>query len=181
MAELIARSPCEGVLPLEIGGRRLEAEDLGALTSLGVFKGREEALRDALKSAHGLGLPGPNRATGKAGARAIWFGRAHILLAGPSPDAALAKYAALTDQSDAWAAVTLSGDGAEAVLARLVPVDLRRAAFKRGHSVRTQLMHLSASITRTGDSAFLILAFRSIAETLVHDLKTAMEAVAARG
>ena len=40
---------------------------------------------------------------------------------------------------------------------------------------------LNASITRTGAETFLILVFRSMAETLRHDLKEAMEAVAARG
>jgi len=36
-----------------------------------------------------------------------------------------------------------------------------------------------ASLTKTGENAFQIMVFRSMAETLVHDLKTAMEGVAA--
>ena len=53
--------------------------------------------------------PGPNRATGKAGARAIWFGRGMILQGGPAPDPSLAEHAALTDQTDGWACVQLEG------------------------------------------------------------------------
>lgn len=74
----------------------------------------------------------------------------------------------------------LKGAGAVDVLARLVPVDLREDRFKRGHTLRTQLYHMSASITKTGADTFVILVFRSMASTLVHDMKTAMEAVAAR-
>ena len=181
MADLIATSPCDGLLPLEIGGTVLREEDLGVLTALAPYRGREKALAAALDEAHGLALPGPNRATGKTGLRAIWFGRAHVLLVGPAPDPRLAEQAALTDQSDAWAAVRLEGATAEEVLARLVPLDLRAAQFKRGHTARSQLMHLNVSITRIGEKAFLILGFRSMAVTLVHDLKTAMEGVAARG
>lgn len=181
MAELIARSPCAGLVPLDIGKVSLSEEDLGVLTALAARRGQDKAAAARLDSAHGLAWPGPGRATGKAGARAIWFGRAHVLLAGPAPDPGLAEHAALTDQSDAWAALRLEGRGAEAVLARLVPLDLRRGVFRRGHSARTQLMHMNVSITRVGEHAFLILGSRSMAATLVHDLKTAMEAVAALG
>lgn len=181
MAELIAKSPAEGLLPLKIGAIRLTEVEAGHLTSVSAFEGNTKALSDVLKTTHGMAVPGPNRATGKDGARAIWFGLSHMLLIGPEPDAKLSRVAALTDQSDAWAVVELKGPGVSDVLARLVPVDLRPGHFKRGHTARTDLMHMTASITCVGANTILILVFRSMAETLVHDLKTAMEGVAARG
>ena len=181
MAELLAKSPCEGLLPLTIGALALTEETPGAMTSLALRKGGEKPLSEALKAAHGMGFPAPNRATGKADGRAIWFGRGQAMLLGPVPDPALGAHAALTDQSDAWAIARLEGEGAADVLARLVPLDLRNTQFKRGHTARTELMHMMASVTRVGDKAFVIMVFRSMAATLVHDLKTAMEAVAARG
>nr|WP_239032540.1 sarcosine oxidase subunit gamma [Leisingera sp. MMG026] len=159
----------------------LTEEHPGAMWTVAPFKGQQEALSKALETAHGMAFPAVNRATGKAGSRAVWFGRGMALLMGLAPDAKLAKHAALTDQSDAWAVVRLEGAGAEDVLARLVPVDLRSQVFKRGHTARTELKHMMASVTRTGPQAFQIMVFRSMAKTLVHDLKTAMEAVAARG
>jgi heterotetrameric sarcosine oxidase gamma subunit len=57
---------------------------------------------------------------------------------------------------------------------------MRMSAFAVGATARTQLGHMNASITRTGDDTFLIAVFRSMAATLVHDLTTALEAVAAR-
>lgn len=179
MAELIAKTPCDGVLPLSAGTVTASEEDLGVLTSLASFKGAD--LSAALKDAHGMAAPAPNRATGKSGSRAIWFGREQVLLAGPSPDAALAQHAALTDQSDAWAIIRVDGDAARDVLARLVPVDLRPAHFKRGHTARTLIMHMNGSVTRVGENTYILMVFRSMAATLVHDLKSAMEAVAARG
>jgi len=179
VVELKEISPCEGLLPLTIGSVVVEEVDLGRLSSLSPF-GDASRGTAVLEKAHGMALPKPGRATGKEGARCIWFGRGEVLLAGPAPDESLAEVAAVVDQSDAWACVEVSGADAVDVLARLVPVDLRAAVFKRGHSARTLVQHMSASITRVGADRFLILVFRSMAGTLVHDLTVAMEAVASR-
>jgi heterotetrameric sarcosine oxidase gamma subunit len=180
VAELLEKSPCAGLLPLTHGGVTVSEVALGALTSVSAWRGKDKDLSEALKAAHGMAAPSTGRATGKEGARAIWFGHDTLLLAGPHPDAKLATLAALIDQSDAWACVRIEGDGTETVLARLVPVDLRASVFKRGHTARTLVGHMSASVTRIADSAFLILVFRSMATTLVHELETAMRAVASR-
>ena len=180
MIELKPKSACDGAA-MDVGGMRVMEVDLGILTSLAPYAGQEKALDAALRARHGMRWPAPNRTTGKAGARTIWFGRHMALLAGPAPDSGLAKHAALTDQSDAWACVELSGARAEDVLARLVPVDLRFAQFKGGHCARTMVGHMNGAIVRTGAQSFLIMVFRSMAETLMHDLKVSMEAVASRG
>ena len=67
-----------------------------------------------------------------------------------------------------------------ALLARLVPIDLSPAVFKQGHSARSLLQHIHISITRVSKDGFLILAPRSMAGTLIKDLKSAMQTVAAR-
>jgi len=180
VVDLTETSPLAGALPLMIGEVMAEEIDPGVLTSVASFKGQGAALSKTLKAAHGMAAPGAGRATGKEGARAIWFGRDSVLLMGPAADPSLADHAALTDQSDAWAVLRLKGAGARDVLARLTPIDLRDAAFKRGHTARTDLRHMMASITRTGAETYLIMVFRGFAETLVHDVKIAMESVAAR-
>lgn len=179
MVELRAQSAAAGLLPLSIGTVSVEEVDPGVLTSIAPHDA--DKLSAALEKAHGMALPGPLRATGKEGNRCIWFGHREVLLAGPAPDKTLGKHAAVVDQSDGWTCVTLSGAGSVDVLARLVPVDLREGTFKRGHTVRAPIQHMTGSITRIGADRFLILVFRSMAGTLVHDLKTAMEAVTARG
>ena len=179
MAELIAKTPLDDMAPLTIGACTVTEVNLGALTSFAPYA--HAKIADPFKASHGMAWPAPNRATGKDGARAIWFGRDMVVLAGPEPDAKLAKHAALTDQSDAWTSVTLSGAGAEAVLARLIPLDLSVAQFKRGHTARTQIQHMTGSVTRIGAETFLLMVFRSVAGTLLHDLERAMASVAARG
>lgn len=179
MVNLVATSPCAGLLPISIGGLTLSEVEAGPITSIAPFAGQAKAVSDAVKSATGIALPAANRMTSKGGARALWFGNGVALVMGA--DLPAIKGAAVSDQSDAWAVVQLDGQGAEDVLARLVPVDLRAAHFKKGHTARTMLAHLTVSVTRTGANEFQIMAMRSMAKTLVHDLETAMTGVAARG
>lgn len=182
MVELMSLTPCSDLsLPLSRGQALLHEVDLGPLTSLAPFKDRQKALSDALQKAHGLSYPAPNEAHFDDPAKILWFGRDMAMLAGVQPDPELRRIAAVTDQTDAWAAVALSGASSVDVLARLVPVDLRAQTLRSGCTVRTLLGHMNASITPTGENAFLILVFRSMAQTLVHEVQEAMEAVAARG
>ncbi len=74
----------------------------------------------------------------------------------------------------------LAGPGTEAVLARLVPVDLRSSVFAEGQVARTGLNHMMAILLRTGDQSFDIMVFRSMAVSAVHELGQVMEAVAIR-
>ena len=181
MVNLVARAPLEGMTPLVIGGMTLSPVDPGVMTSVAAYNGRGKDLSAALKAAHGVTAPAANRVTGKDGARAIWFGHNVMLLMGPLPDEALADYAALTDQSDAWTVLQLDGPGASEVMARLVPLDLRATEFKRGHTARTEIQHMMGSVTRLGAQKFLLMVFRAHGKTVLHDLKTAMQGVAARG
>lgn len=180
MTRLAAMTPCADLLPLEIGGVTLTEETPGALTAIAPFRGRDDDCSAALLAAHGLALPQPNRMTASVKAQAVWFGWRMALLIGPAPDPGLGRHAALTDLSDAWAIARLDGPGACDVLARLTPLDLRDAVFGQGHTARSELAHMAASITRVGPQAFRIIVFRSVARSFVHEMKTAMEAVAAR-
>ena len=100
-------------------------------------------------------------------------------LIGAAPEG-LAGVAALTDQSDGWARMRLQGPGAEAVLARLVPIDLRVAAFPEGAVARSGLNHMMMVLMREGPQAFQIMVFRSMAGSAVHELAVAMKALTAR-
>lgn len=180
MDDLKAAPPCAGLLPIEIAGCRLAETDLGCLTMIAPFAGQQAAVAGVLAQAHGLAFPALNRAEMREQARVLWFGRETVLLTGATPDPALQDLAALTDQSDAWACVTLTGPDACAVLARLVPVDLRLERFGMGSSIRTLLGHMNVSITRLDEQTLLLLVFRSMAHTMVEELKEALEAVAAR-
>jgi len=180
VASLIAKTPCDGLLPLTAGSVSLTEAAPEAITSIAPLKGREKDAAAALKKAHALAFPGPGRATGKAGCRAVWSGQGQAFLLGPVADEALGETCALTDQSDGWAVMRLEGAGAEAVLARLCPLDLRAGVFRRGHTARSLIGHMNGVITRVGPLAFELMIFRSMAHTGVHELGIAMKSVAAR-
>jgi sarcosine oxidase gamma subunit len=126
--ELIAKSALEG-RRVALAGVTLAEADPGPITSIAVYPGWGEG---GGQGAEGLGLamPSPNSFAEKKGARIVWTGRDQAFLIGVSlPEL---EGAALTDQTDGWAVLALSGAGAVDVLARLVPVDLRLGVLSGG-------------------------------------------------
>jgi heterotetrameric sarcosine oxidase gamma subunit len=175
--ELIAKSALEGQ-SLTVGTVTLAEVDVGRVTSVAVLPGGAKAVAKGLK-ALGLAMPEPNSFAEKKGAQIVWTGREQAFLVGVEPPAL--EGAAVTDQTDGWTVLALSGAGAVDVLARLVPMDLRLPAFPVGRAVRTQLNHMNVVILRVGDHAFEIMGFRSMARTAWHELEAAMQMLAARG
>jgi len=166
VADLIAELAVKG-LPVTHGRATLAAFDPGPVTAIAPWPGRVVP-----------GFPAPGQVLAAGGGRMVWAGRdTAFLLGAPAPD--LGDLAAVTDQSDGWVWVTLTGADAVAVLARLTALDLRPAAFAPGTSARATINHLPALLIRTAEG-FEIAAFRSMAHSLKHEIEAAMTAVAAR-
>lgn len=178
MPSLIEKTACDGRLPIAAGGVSLQELPFARITSVAPLAGKDRAVGMALK-ALGLGWPAPGRSVMKGAAGCLWTGCGQAFLIGADPDG-LSGLAALTDQSDGWARMRLSGPGAEAVLARLVPLDLRAVSFPVGAVARTGLNHMMMVLTRAEAESFDILVFRSMAASAVHELGQAMAACAAR-
>ncbi len=178
VASLIEKSPCDGLLPRFAGGVNLTELPHLRVTSVAPLSGKARALGAALKEM-GLGWPAAGRSAAATDAQILWVGIDQAFLIGADP-APLEGLAALTDQSDGWARMRLQGAGAEAVLARLVPLDLRASAFPEGRVARSALNHMMMILLRSGADRFDIMVFRSMAQSATHDLAQAMEAVAAR-
>jgi len=174
--ELIAKSALEG-RSLTLGSVTLAEMDPGPINSVALYPGGAKLAAKGLRTL-GLSFPAPNTFTEKKGARIVWTGREQAFLIGVEPPALEA--AAVTDQSDGWTVLSLTGPGAVEVLARLVPVDLRLVAFPVGRVARTQVNHMNAVILRVGDYALEIMVFRSMARTAWHELEAAMQMIAAR-
>lgn len=180
MARLLGTSAFAAGLPRRIGGLTLAEHDPGPVTSVAPFRGREAAVSAALEGALGLGFPAPNAALASGTARALWAGRGRALILGaPLPDG-LGEDAALVDLTSGFAWLHLTGQGVEDVLARLVPLDLRPAAFPEGRTARSLVGHMSASITRLGPETLELAVMRSMAGTLLHEVTQAAEGIAAR-
>jgi len=173
VTRLIALPPCAGLLPITHGAVEVTEVSPGRMISVAPYIGKTKATSARLKEQVGAGLTAVNRRSGAV----TWFGHGVWMVAG---DVALDGLAAVTDQSDAWAVVALSGAGGQDVLARLVPADLRAQVFKKNHVAKSMLGHMSVTITRTGAETFEIMVMRSMAQTLVHELDVAMRSVATR-
>jgi heterotetrameric sarcosine oxidase gamma subunit len=174
--DLIAKTALEG-RSLTLGGVTLAEVAVGPITSVAVFPGGTKAVAKGLKPL-GLAMPAPNAFREKAGVRIVWTGRDQAFLIGVEPPAI--EGAAVTDQTDGWAVLALGGPAVADVLARLVPVDVRLAACPVGTALRTQLNHMNVVVLRTGDYAFELMVFRSMARTAWHEVETTMHMVAAR-
>jgi heterotetrameric sarcosine oxidase gamma subunit len=177
--ELIAKSAFAGHPPVSRAGTTLAEGHLGPITSVAPFQGQDKAVAKALTPL-GLSFPAPNTVSATAAARLVWAGRGQAFLIGVAAPDALSDVAALTDQTDGWACLTLQGPQAVAALMRLVPLDLRTSAFPVGTCLRAGLNHMQAILIRTGEDAFEVLVFRSMARTAWHEVEAALVGLAAR-
>ena len=174
MASLTAKTPFEGLLPVESGDVRLTEVRYEAVTWIAPQKGQMAKVSRALDKQIGVDFPAPNgHAKG-----VVWFGPEQALVCGAvvAPIAG----AAMVDHSSAWAVCALEGEAAVDVLARLVPIDLREGVFGVGAAARTLLGHMNCVLLRTGAQRYEVMVFRSMAATCAHEIERAMQMVAAR-
>jgi heterotetrameric sarcosine oxidase gamma subunit len=178
VARLLARTPLEGLgLPLLLGGAKLSEVELGPVTSIAPFRGREAEVAQALG---GAVLPDPGHMERMGEGRLVWAGPGRAWLVGRDLPEGLSACAAVTEQGDGLAAALLEGEAARDVLARVVPLDLRDREFPEGTTARTLLNHMTVTLTRIGPTAWEVVAMRSMAATLVRELAEAMRHVSAR-
>jgi len=172
VARLIAQTPTMEALPIEIGGAILEDAQPEAITWVAPLKGQHQAIADQLG-----GFPQRGACIEVKGGRAISVGPGQAMVLGV---AVLPDDAAVTDQSDGWTVVALDGEAARDVLARLTPIDTRNRAFATGSTARTLIGHMTVSITRISDFRYEIMGFRTMTQTLIHELTRAMRQIEAR-
>lgn len=170
MPELIATHSLRDLSPREGGGATLRAPDPGPIWSVALFPGTQ-----------GAGMPAPGTwAATEGGGRIVWTGLNQAFVLGPLPEGLVAgQGGAVTDQSDGWAGLSLSGPKAGAALARLVGIDLREGAFPPGSVARTGLNHVPAILLRH-DEGFDIFVPRSMAVTAWDELAGVLARLAAR-
>ncbi len=181
MPELIAKGPFAGREKLARAGVALVPLPPGPIWSIALRPGGAARVAAILTEA-GLAFPAPGTWNEARGRRIAWTGREQAFLFGDLPEglAPGGEGAAVTDQSDGWAGLRVEGAGVVAALARLVALDLRPAAFPPGSAARTAVNHMPAVILRLETETFEILVFRSMADTLWHEMLGVLDRLAAR-
>ena len=149
------------------------------ISSIALFPGQAKAMAKVLKPL-GLTFPSPNTVSQSGDARLIWTGRDQAFLIGaPTPEIP-ADVAAVTDQSDGWAGLSVEGSAAHDALMRWVPIDLRPQHFAVGTSIRAPLYHMQAILLRPVANRIDLLVFRSMVRTAWHEIDLAMTTIEAR-
>lgn len=97
------------------------------------------------------------------------------------PDIEIAEIAGdqsyVTDQSDGWALLRVSGPRSRAALERICMLDLHPDIFTVGAVARTVMDHLGVIIHRDDEHSFLLMSARSSAESFAHAVVTSAENV----
>lgn len=158
-----------------------------AVVNMAIPLGADAKALKAVKSGYGVDMPDPGTSveTKKGAARLVRLApdQAFVVFTLPTPDAeeVVAKHVKnalyLTDQTDVWAGLEISGAGSIAALERVCPIDLHPAGFAVGDAARTVMEHLGVLIIRTGEDRYLLLSASSSAGSFLHMLETSIKNV----
>lgn len=157
-----------------------EAATVRRLPALGMVTLRAKpdvpGLAAAVQAATGCALPGLRRIEGSRDRGVAWMSPDEwMLFAAPRDVAGVlavlgagleGRHHLAADVSDARAAFRIEGPAADAVIARLAPVDLPR--LPAGELRRTRLAQVAAALWRE-EGGFTLVTFRSVA-TYAHDI-----------
>jgi methylglutamate dehydrogenase subunit D len=160
------------------GTTLVEVTDV-SITSIAQPLGGREALATAVRSAWGCALPAPGE-TAKAGNghRLFCTGPDSFLLTGTGvgdPAAKALKGAAyVTDQSDAWVTLRLTGPLARPALERICPIDLHPDALPVKAFARTVMEHLGAILLVEGADDFTLMSASSSAKSFLHGIEVSL-------
>ncbi|TPN84884.1 sarcosine oxidase subunit gamma [Mesorhizobium sp. CU2] len=144
-------------------------------------RGKAGEMAKAAKTRFGVAAPDKPEAVGAADATLIWSGPDQFLVlskGGKHTIEALgpifAGSASLSDQSHARALISVSGEKARAMLAKLSSIDLHPDVFGVGAAAATSMDHTSVTLwrgaDRGGQAAFNLLVFATFAESLWHTI-----------
>lgn len=84
----------------------------------------------------------------------------------------------ITEQSDAWVGIEISGKSSHACLERICPLDLSTESFGINTAVRTLMEHLNVLIIKTAEDSFLLLSASSSANSFLSAVETSAQNIA---
>lgn len=148
------------------------------IVSLAIPLGGQKAAAAAIKKEFGLACPEPgffNQAE-KPLAILAWTSADQFFLiredGDPIPaktvDTKLSGKAYVTDQSDSWAIVSLTGKGVMNTLERICPLDLNGPTLQPGRVARTHMEHLGVMVLRISPEQWWLMSARSSAKSFLH-------------
>jgi heterotetrameric sarcosine oxidase gamma subunit len=184
----VPRSPLAGSAPVSGSGAGVTAvvRDGFGLATVLARKGASQQLAERVRKHFDVQLP-------RVGRRAA---ASDVAFAGTGPDAWLAiaegganefaarlmgnldGLASVSDQSDGYVLIRLTGARVREALAKLIPIDVHPRAFEVGDVASTVASHIGVTLWRVADQpdaapVFEIIMFRSLARSFWHALTEA--------
>ena len=179
MAKLKPSSPLDGFAINADGIKCLYVKGY-AIASLATRKGMQKRLNADMKAGFHASLPAPTRAVEIAKGHIIAAARDQVFICQKTaPEQLLAAAqkhcgtsASITDQSDAWARLEISGRFCAPVMERLCAIDTGGATFPPLSVARTAIDHISTIIMRlpARTDHFVLLTPHSSAASCAHSI-----------
>ncbi len=181
---LIAQAPLEGYRKTFANTELSEVTDL-AIVSLAIPQNGDSTFGDALFAAYSCEIPAAGRSSlsPSTEARLLWMQQDQYFLLTEyteysvveSVSEKLEGTAYLSDQSDSWVILRLSGPQSMTALERTCPIDLHPQAFPSNAVSRIIMEHMSAVIINEGEDSYLLMGLRSSAKSFLHAIETSIE------
>jgi sarcosine oxidase subunit gamma len=180
---LTAKTPLDGA-EVTFEGATIKEITGRAIVSVAPHSQNEDALNKALLSNWDLSIPTISTMTSSTINNANLLGlqsdQLFLLFDCPGANASaqvsskLGEHAYLTDQSDSWAMLAVSGPNIRRAFERICTIDLDDSAFPIGAVARTSMEHFSTILIRSKSDDYEILSPISSSASFLAMLKRAL-------
>ena len=174
MAKLSSLSPLNGYQE-SIGSISLREINDYSLISLAIPQDTTKTFAKTIKDEFGVGMPTSVMSKTNKKMRLLMTQPDQIFSIIPQvddPEKDLSKIignaAYITDQTDAWVVLEISGVTSRTALERICQVDLDPNIFKLNAMARTTMEHMATIIIRTDVDTFLLMSASSSAKSFLH-------------
>ena len=183
VAKLSATSSLGGY-DKEIGTIRLREISNQSLIAMAIPLGEETKFKNSIKNRFGLKMPSPNKSVKNKDTRIFSTQPDQIFVLTKrtdDPEKSMAieigKSAYITDQTDAWVILEISGSSSREALERICQLDLDKEIFKLDSMARTSMEHMSAIIIRKAGDTFYLMSASSSAKSFLHAVELSAQHV----
>lgn len=183
---LTAEPPLAGY-DQSFGAMRLMAPKDLALVSIALPLGKEKAATKAIEVGYSCAFPDVGKAQltkdKRTAVMRLATDQAFVLFTRSEPDAAdyvtekIMNKAYVTDQTDVWSGLEISGPNCRTALERICPIDLHPNSFAVNDVARTAMEHLGVIILRKDQETYLLLSASSSAGSFLHAVETSLNNV----
>jgi len=168
----------------EIGNIRLREITNQSLIAMAIPQGEESKFKNNIKNIFNLKMPSPTKSVKNKDTRLLFTQPDQIFVLtkkAEDPENSMAitfgESAYITDQTDAWVILEISGVSSREALERICQVDLDKNVFQLDGMARTSMEHMSAIIIRKADDTFYLMSASSSAKSFLHAVELSAQHV----